>query len=283
MECSPFLLLLSAAFAAMELLWELLLALLALSLHELAHVLAARGVRCAVSSVQLQPFGFVARISGATHGLRDELVIFSAGILFSAMAGCAGLSICELLGEEHRLLTYFSRMNLLIAAVNMLPAPPLDGGRILRALLLKRRPMERVDGALFFVSLSAGAGLVGLGAALLCVGVYNATFFTMGVFLVLAAMSERRRRVPKKVCATISRSLAIVSGEPVEVNCMAVHESVLARDAIRCMKTYKYNVIIVLNETMSALGQLGESQLIRAAARGDTLSEALIYERQREG
>lgn len=110
-----------------------LLAFGSVIVHELGHALVARKLGVGVSGIELHFFGGVAKLTSQPQSNRDEALIAGAGPAVSfALAGLGyllfavtGLGGFALLGG----------VNLIIALFNLLPALPMDGGRIFRALL----------------------------------------------------------------------------------------------------------------------------------------------------
>lgn len=119
-------------------------------LHELAHSAVARRRGVEVNEILLLPIGGVSRMAGLPDSARDELAIAAAGPLASlglaVLAGAATVATGgTLLPPALAVGALTSRLlwfNLVIAAFNLLPAFPLDGGRVLRALLEPRLGLE---------------------------------------------------------------------------------------------------------------------------------------------
>lgn len=257
-ECSPLLLALVLWIILTGNVAACLTSLLALSLHEAAHGIMARGLGCRVERVQLQPFGFVARLERA--GGWDGLAIAAAGPLFSLLMamGCAA---AKDLGSLP-FLAAFGQANLSIALLNLLPALPLDGGRMLRCLLqpyLSPRACIRVCAGL---GLLAGAGLLLLGGALLIQGERNATVVIFGLFLFLAAGREFRGEKGARVDAMLRQQRAVQRGESLRVAHVGVHWSMPIATALRRTQTGAYTVIHVLDDDMRDIGQTEEATLL---------------------
>lgn len=107
--------------------------LLALALHEAAHLTALALFRRPVLGLTLSAGG--AKIVTEALTLRQEALSAAAGPLVNLLSGALTL----------RCVPAFSAVSLGLAAVNLLPLYPLDGGRILRAALLSRLPPERTE------------------------------------------------------------------------------------------------------------------------------------------
>ena len=98
--------------------------------HELAHVAAARAYGMRVESVTLHLLGGETAIAGESRRPAQELWIAIVGPLTSAAIGL----VCFALADDG-LVRAIGLVNLLVAAFNMIPGLPLDGGRVLRAVI----------------------------------------------------------------------------------------------------------------------------------------------------
>jgi Zn-dependent protease/CBS domain-containing protein len=113
-------------------------------LHELGHSLVARHHGIGIASITLFVFGGVSQMKEEPSQARQELQIAIVGPVISlALAVLFGvLSALTATGGEPTplgvVLSYLAAVNLLVAVFNMLPAFPLDGGRVVRALLWLR-------------------------------------------------------------------------------------------------------------------------------------------------
>jgi Zn-dependent protease/predicted transcriptional regulator len=112
-------------------------------LHELGHSLVARHHGIGIASITLFVFGGVSQMKEEPRQARQELQIAIVGPLISlGLAAVFGVLAGLLGGGEPTglrvVLTYLALVNLLVAVFNMLPAFPLDGGRVLRAILWAR-------------------------------------------------------------------------------------------------------------------------------------------------
>ena len=162
------------------------------ALHELGHAAAALRQGVPMSGITLYPFGGVARMAQRPpHGF-VEVVIASAGpVVNLAIAGALFvLSAGEVIGPGGgfglRLLSVLFWANLILAGFNLLPAFPLDGGRILRGLLTMRMGWARA---------TVWAASIGQIAAvlLILVGFIHDFWLVLAGFLVLPAANAELR------------------------------------------------------------------------------------------
>jgi Zn-dependent protease/CBS domain-containing protein len=167
-------------------------------LHELGHAVQARREGVRVEGITLWLFGGVAQFSGSFPSAGAELRIAIAGPLVTVAVGIVCVVIGLLSGlppAVDGVAAWLGYMNFLLLGFNLLPALPLDGGRVLRALLWQAR------GDLAWATrLAAGAGRA-FGYAFIAAGIALFIFqgaFTgawlafIGWFLLSAAGAEAR-------------------------------------------------------------------------------------------
>ena len=146
--------------------WGLLIALGlfgSVLLHELGHAFVARSYNIKTSGITLMLMGGVAELEEMPSDPRGEAKIAVAGPIVSVLVGIGAYLILYLydIKEYPDLsfgLSYLGHINIFLACFNLLPAFPMDGGRILRAFLARNRP---------FVSATKIASNVGRGFAFL--------------------------------------------------------------------------------------------------------------------
>lgn len=116
----------------------------ALLAHELSHAVVAKARGVPVSSITLFALGGVARMDRDTADPKTEFWMGLAGPFTSAMIGVVALGVARGLGWTYDatpstpgmvMLVWFGWINIVLAAFNMIPGFPLDGGRVLRAII----------------------------------------------------------------------------------------------------------------------------------------------------
>ncbi len=107
--------------------------------HELGHSLMAQSRGIPVVSIVLFIFGGVAQLADEARRARDEFLIAAAGPAVSLVIGLGSLLLWPIVDDFSQplgaILEYLGWANLILVLFNSIPAYPLDGGRILRAIL----------------------------------------------------------------------------------------------------------------------------------------------------
>lgn len=169
-----------------------------LAAHEFAHALVARHHGVRVGSITLWMLGGVAELDDEAPDARADLRIAGVGPLTSAAAAVvfAGASAAgNALGVPVLLiasLSWLAATNALIALFNLIPGAPLDGGRVLRALLWRRSGNRaRATRAAQHAGLTLGRVLIGSGLLMVLVSWFNGLWLALvGWFIASSARAE---------------------------------------------------------------------------------------------
>lgn len=176
--------------------------------HEMAHALVARRLDVQVEGITLWLFGGVASIRGNDMTARSELRIAAAGPLASlaiaAVAWVGGDLLLRTPAPEviGAVLSWLGRINLMLALFNLLPAFPMDGGRILRSLLWRRLGRARATR----IASRTGQGFAFL---LMCAGLVQASVGDPagGVWLVFLGWFLSNAARAEEAPVVVTRSL----------------------------------------------------------------------------
>ncbi|HLQ66796.1 MAG TPA: site-2 protease family protein [Candidatus Limnocylindrales bacterium] len=179
-------------------------------LHELGHALTARRYGIRTRDITLLPIGGLARLERIPERPRDEILVALAGPAVNVAIAACLLAILTLLWHvaPSRLPLDFSggflpqlfAVNIYIVLFNMIPAFPMDGGRVLRALLATRIEYLRAT------QIAAGIGQgIAVVFAILAIKLPQPYLFLIALFVFLAAGQE----------ASLARMRSAFRGVPV--------------------------------------------------------------------
>jgi Zn-dependent protease len=195
-------------------------------LHELGHALVAKGHGTVTTEIVLYPFGGVARLRGL-GAPRQELVTSLAGPAVNVIIAVVlflGLQLTghwvapeRLTPENMGLVARLMGANVALALFNLIPAFPMDGGRVVRALLARRFGMVR--GTVVAASIGQAMAIL-FGLAGLIVGNFILMFIAFFVFV--SAGQE----------VVFQRSLAMMRGQRVRDAMLSRFETLSHADTL---------------------------------------------------
>jgi Zn-dependent protease/predicted transcriptional regulator len=261
-----------------EILWSIAFVLsifVCVTLHELGHSLTAQRYHIKTSDITLLPIGGVASLEGFPEKPKEELLITLAGPLVNvAIAllllpfvhwGEASEALQELgnVSGQSFIMSLLS-VNITLAVFNMIPAFPMDGGRVLRALLSYK--MDRVKAT----RIAAGIGQA-IAVGFVILGFYGNPFLVfIGVFIFLGAQGEARYAAGRALVKGVTVQQVMMR----EIPALEAHLTI--RDAAQQLLQGQNKSFIVLsnnqpvgtlthNDIIKALGEQGENALVENA------------------
>lgn len=171
---------------------------LSVLLHELAHALVARRFGVTIREIRLWILGGIAQFDEMPERPRDEAIVAIAGPVASLLLGVALGGVVAVVGASAGValvvLAYLATVNVVLAVFNLLPALPMDGGRVLRALLAMALGPLRATRIAATVSqvVAVGMGLFGLVT-------FNLFLVAIAVFVYAAVQAETRHAIVRDV------------------------------------------------------------------------------------
>jgi Zn-dependent protease/predicted transcriptional regulator len=182
-------------------------------LHELGHAMMARRFGISTRSIVLLPIGGIASIEKTPEDPRQEILIALAGplvsfgiaaLLWLVLSAGSGIGSATPLGlSEGSFLQRLMLINLLLGAFNLLPAFPMDGGRVFRALLSLRLGPLRATRIAALVAQAAAILLALVGMR------YNVFLVLIAIFIWIGATAEAGLASARSVLSVITARSAM--------------------------------------------------------------------------
>lgn len=177
-------------------------------LHELAHSAVARARGIPVEGITLFIFGGMARIRSEATNPKDEFLITVVGPLSSAVIGLSLLAIARIAESAGlpvavvAVADYLALLNFVLAAFNLIPGFPLDGGRLFRSLVwYVSRDVRKATRWASSTGRGFGFVMIGLGVISLFGGelIMGMWLIFIGWFLSQAAESSYRQLILRRI------------------------------------------------------------------------------------
>ena len=242
-------------------------------LHELGHALVARRLGIRTHDILLLPIGGVARLERMPRNPRQELLIAVAGpavnvilaaCLITVLAAFGHTNAVGALSTDQTRLTVWTVLaqlfiiNLSLAAFNLLPAFPMDGGRALRALMAIRS-RDYANATRSAARVGRICALVfGLAATL---GLGSPMLFVIAVFVWVAAGSEATLVQTSAALEHVALSRLLIT----DVNTLAPNDP-LARPVQLTLEGFQQDFPVVDDDVL--VGILTRRDLVRGLAEG---------------
>ncbi|HLF53475.1 site-2 protease family protein [Flavobacterium sp.] len=261
-------------------------------MHEMGHALAAKRFNIITKDITLLPIGGLARIESMPEKPKEELIIAIAGPAVNiAIAMITGLFItipdAKVLNEQlisginaNNFFLAFYFVNLWLALFNFIPAFPMDGGRVLRALLAMKFERQVATNIAARIGQILALGFIFLGFY------YNPFLIFIGLFVMLSAQAE----------AEYTQVKSMLKGYKVKDVLMKHYQKIDAGEKIKAavqmlLNGQSKNFLVTendepvgtlsRNEIIKALSEQGENELIRNAMNSNLIflnTDALLEE-----
>jgi Zn-dependent protease/CBS domain-containing protein len=236
-------------------------------LHELGHAFAARRYGIQTPDITLLPIGGVARMARMPDKPSQEIVVALAGpavnlviatVLFFVLGFVANPeNIVRLADPDVGFLPQIMAANVVLFLFNLVPAFPMDGGRVLRAALATRMPYARATS----VAASIGQGLAFVFGFLGLL--YNPFLIFVALFVYLAAAQEAASARMRDSFT----GLRVRDGMVVEFH--TLHETASIADAVDLLLRTTQHDFPVIDNAGSLRGIAQHDALIEALRKGD--------------
>lgn len=243
------------AFAA----WMWCLVLLS---HELAHILAADAAGVDVEGLRIYPFGAALDMPGIDRARpQTQIFVALAGPLQNVFFLALALGLGHLLPLDTPHLVAFMRLNVAMALANLLPAYPLDGGRILRALLLPSMGARHAHVRAAAVSQGVAVIVAGASVLLLLTGVPagGGLLFAGALFWAVRQESDRYRLTSPSFLE--SRRVLLQMGSVLGTRGLIAGAEVPLAEVMAAFRPDVYHRILVVDRRLTLLGEVTEEDL----------------------
>ncbi len=224
--------------------------------HECAHAFVARRYGFRLDEIVLMPYGAVISGDLSTLSPKEEFFVAAAGPLTNALTACAFAALWWFFPDTYPYTEAAAAVSFSLFLVNLLPAYPLDGGRILGIAL---RPLGRKRAKKILVSLTLciSSGILGY-FIFTCFSKPN---FSALVFACLLAAGAFGKSSYSKI--KFNEKGKFLRG--VEEKRISISAGLTLKDALRFLRDDCY-LVLVLYDGEEFLGELSESEYVSALA-----------------
>jgi stage IV sporulation protein FB len=251
--------------------------------HEVCHSLAARALGVEVTEIELAPFGGVARMGAEMEVMpMREILIALAGPALNILLVLLASFIDRFGWFSSQAMASFIGANFVLAFFNMLPALPLDGGRVLRAALAMPLGLSRATKITAAAGFLLGLALVGLGVWGAVNGLINVTIFVSGLMMCMMAARENRSGASLSLRDVTARGRALARDGALPVRTLAMPAGATVASAVRRFRPRSYHRVVLLDDALRVRGEVGEEEIVRAMLDSRTTQRLSELARRRQ-
>ena len=240
--------------------YEFMCSLTAVILHECAHARVAKKFGYALGEIRIMPYG------AALCGISDmrpmhEVAIAVAGPLFNLALGLVFAATWWLVPISYAFTSTFCVCNLYIGIFNLIPVYPLDGGRIMLALLSTRMKRGRAYKIMRILSGMFGAVCLAL-FVLSAVYALNLCFLSVGLFMLTSAFVPDKSAQYRALFNVGERGKRLA--RPLESRVYAVSRDVELIELCKMLDPDRYTEFTLCDGDCTPIKRISEAELLEA-------------------
>lgn len=237
--------------------------LIIIFIHELVHLITARAMGFSGFTIDILPIGTTLRVKELDEAEPMEDMIISLSGPVSNIILALTLFLINIF-MENPIIYKFAFYNLIIGIFNMIPAFPLDGGRILRDILNFKFLYKKSNKIALNVSIVIGYIFGAVFLIMLLWGEIYIDLAIFSIFILIVSYREKRRIAYLIMGYILKKREKLINRGYLENKSISVYFKLNILQLIELIDKNKYNEFIVLNKEMKVIGVLYEEDILNA-------------------
>ena len=235
--------------------------------HELSHIFCALALKVNVKSIALTPFGMSVRMpANLVKFPKKEILIALSGpfsnVLMIVVA--YALSHTSLL-TANLFLFYIANASVLL--LNLIPIPPLDGGRVARAILFHCLGIAHGVKCMKLLSRLCVTLLLGLGVFAAIISHGNMSLFLICAFLIYSLAEEKRNSEILVMRSFIYEKERLNKSGMIPAKHILMQENVPLKTILKKLNYSSFYLVTIVDDSLSPLVTVTESDIVRAVCK----------------
>lgn len=242
---------------------KIIISFILVFLHEIVHYITAKKLGFKGFGIEILPIGAVLKFRDLDDAdPREDLIISISGPLFNLIFAL----ILYLVNKEFNnyYLNLLYRSNLALGIFNLIPALPLDGGRVLRDILSFKTFYKRANKITVNISISIGILITSYFCIFAFLGNRNISIGLIGFFIIVTSYKEKERIVYLIMGDIIKKKNRFIKKGYIENKSISIYYKKTLLDALSIVDKNKYNIFIILNSEMEVINIIYEEELVSA-------------------
>jgi len=242
---------------------KLLISFILVFLHELVHFIVAKKLGFKGFYIEILPIGAVLKLKDLDDAdPKEDLIISLSGPLFNLFLAAIFYFVSKY--HYNNYVEHLFMSNLALGIFNLIPAFPLDGGRIVRDILSFKTYYKNANKITVKFSIILGILITVYSLILFLFDKRSINMMILGVFIIIASYKEKERIVYLIMGDIINKKYKFNKKGYIENRSISMHLKKSLLEALSIIDKNKYNIFIILNSEMKAVNVIYEGELIEA-------------------
>lgn len=225
-------------------------------LHEAAHTLAAVCIGLKISHITIYPFGVNLKLKNKLiYSLSDEIILYISGPMCNAVFALVAMWLYKNYPSDG--LHFFYISNITLFVMNMLPALPLDGGFILKKILIKLFGHNSANKIMLAVTGVVSAAVLAVGVYVFIVSRYNFSVILFSMLIVGNVFTQKE----KYDIDFVKELMFHAKKKPHKTN-HVISENTEYKDLIKQFDLNRYNIVYITDKNGKITDIMTETQII---------------------
>lgn len=244
---------------------QIIAAFIMVFFHEIIHYLTARFYGFTGFDVEILPYGTVLKLKELDDATaKEDMMISISGPIASLILAVFFYLLWKHTGFISSLFRMCFEGNLAIGIFNLIPAFPLDGGRILRDLLSFKRCYREANKITTYASTFCGIIFMFCYIIIFFMGINNFNLGLIALLIIISSLKEKERIAFIIMGDIIKKRMKFLARGYIENKNMSIHFRKDLLTALSMIDKNKYNIFTILDDDLNVMDILYEVEIIDA-------------------
>ena len=232
-------------------------------LHELIHIMVAKFLKIRINRLEVHITGSRILSGNVEHLFENgKLILYLCGPLFNLICG----GVFFLISRYYKLELFKACMiiNFGLGMFNLLPAYPLDGGRILEIIINKKMFYKRARAIVVKMGFIVSAILMTLFILTIYIHKPNGSLLISSILITYSSLSEKKNTIYLIMSSILKKRQKLMDRKYIENKSFSIYFETTLVSTMQLFDKNKYNIVYVVDENFKVVNIIYEEQIIEA-------------------